>query len=44
MEILIMALHIEKEYKKIVIQRLKLEQQRKELDKQYEQIKKLMGD
>jgi len=30
--------------KKIVKQRLKLEQQRKELDKQYEQIKKLMGD
>jgi len=30
--------------KKIVKQRLKLEQQRKELDKQYEQIKKLTGD
>jgi len=30
--------------KKIVEQRLELERQRKELDKQYEQIKKLMGD
>jgi|TARA_R110000824_G_scaffold6627_6_gene30598 hypothetical protein len=30
--------------KKIVKQRLKLEEQRKELDKQYEQIKKLNGD
>jgi hypothetical protein len=30
--------------KKVVIQRLKLERQRKELEKQYEQIKKLIGD
>jgi len=30
--------------KKIVKQRLELERQRKELDKQYELIKKLMGD
>jgi len=30
--------------KKVVIQRLKLERQRKELEEQYKQIKKLIGD
>tara|TARA_R100001129_G_scaffold85005_2_gene57779 strand:+ start:908 stop:1027 length:120 start_codon:yes stop_codon:yes gene_type:complete len=39
-----MVLHIKKAYKKIVKQRLTLEQQRKELEQQYKQIKNLMGD
>jgi len=30
--------------KKVVIQSLKLERQRKELEEQYKQIKKLIGD
>ena len=39
-----MVLHIKKAYKKIVKQRLALEQQRKELEQQYKQIKNSMGD
>jgi hypothetical protein len=30
--------------KKVVIQRLKLERQRKKLEEQYDRIKKLIGD